>query len=120
MEVLKFYENIDNEERVYRKNGKDLYKRTIDHYNSKGYKLYYYKNFELIEIPSVRRDGLLGKFKWNDNWGTIIFFLNDPEYNQAMKIINKSKELYDQHIKSANTISKIPLSSIYHDILQLK
>lgn len=52
-------------------------------------------------------------------WGNIIFFLNDEEYENAMKTANKAKELYDKHIEAAKTVSEIPLSHIYYDILKL-
>lgn len=121
MEILKFNENINSTDRVYKKHGKPLYKRIIDYYNSKGYKLYYYDNekFKLIEILSTRKDGQMGRFRWKSDWGEFIFFLNDDEYNEAIKTIKTSKDLYDKHIESAKTISKIPLSNIYHNILKI-
>lgn len=122
MEILKFNENIINtEDRVFKKFGKDLYKRTIDSYKSKGYTLYYYDrdNFELIEIPSVRKDGITGRFKWKVIWGEIIFFLNDEEYNDSMKVIKTSKDLHDKYLEQAKNVADMPMSTIYYNVLKI-
>ena len=60
---------------------------------------------------------------WGDEWDIWngqVFFLNEKEYDHAMKVINKSKELHDQLLEQAKTVSELPLSSIYHDILKIK
>jgi len=117
MEILKFNENIHSD-KVFFVHREPIYQRIIDYNNSQGYKLYYYENFKLIEIESVGR--MEKRIKWKAIWGDMVFFLNDSEYEQAMKVINTSKDLYDKHIKSANTVAKMPLSNIYHNILKIK
>lgn len=116
MEIKKFNANAaSSKDKVYTIHGKPIRQMNIDSYNSQGYKLYYYSDFQLIEITS-----LIGvKFNWKDAWGEIIFFLNDEEYDNAMKSILKSKELYDAHLRSAKLIAELPMSHIYHDILKL-
>jgi len=121
MNILKLYENLSKEDRVFKKHGKDLYKRIIDSYKSKGYTLYYYDDdtFKLIEIPAVRNDGQTGKFKWKGIWGELIFFLDDDEYDETMKFINITKKTHDKHIESARLLKKLPMSHIYYDILKI-
>ena len=121
MEILKFNENVISEDRVFHKYTKNaLYQRHITYYNSIGYKLYYYKNFNLIEITKVTNSSSNTWGKNWDVWGDMIFFLNDEEYKNSMKLINKSKELYDAHLKQIGNIKKMPMAYIYHDILKLK
>ena len=117
MKVQRFNVNLaTNKDKVYTIHGrKPLRQMVINSYNSQGYKLYYYNNFELIEITSLA--GVQNN--WKNTWGEIIFFLNEEEHASAIKIANKSKELYDKHIESANTISKLPLSYIYDNVLKL-
>ena len=81
------------------------YQRIVDSYNSQGYKLYYYKDFNLIEITNVKVE------KWS-TWGKQIFFLSQPEYERSMKGMNIQKELYDRHIEAANLVAQLPLSTI--------
>jgi len=108
MEIKKFSaEEQTGKDRIYRQYGKKIYQRIIDSYNSQGYKLYYCKDFNLIEITSVKMEN------WK-TWGEYIFFLNESEYQQSMKVINNSKELYDKYIEAANTVSELPLSTIFH------
>ena len=114
MEILKFNESISAEDRTFKIHGKPLRQMVIDSYNRQGYKLYYYTDFQLIEIKKATFRNI-----WNNAWGNIIFFLNDSEYDEAMKSINKSKEFYDAHLKAAETVAELPLSSIYYDILKL-
>jgi len=113
MEVLKFNENIKITDRSFYEHGKSIHNRTIIYYNSLGYKLYYYKNFDLIEITSVRKNSI-----WKKEWGKLIFFLNDAEYNDVIKMNMKCKELYDMHLKQAELEAEMPISYIYYDILK--
>ena len=129
MEVLKFNENmIPTEDRVFRKFDKTIKNRHLTYYKSKGYRLYYYSDFNLIEIPKLvdYNDKTPNKFydspwgkKW-DKWGEMIFFLDDSEYENSKRKIDISKELYDKYIENANNISKYPMSYIYHNVLKLK
>lgn len=123
MNILKFNENLNTEKRVFKKYDRDIKQYLIDSFNNKGYKLYYYKDFNLIEITKVKNNtNKTVNSPWGeewDKWSDIIFFLNDTEYENAMKLIKTSKELYDQHIESANKIAQMPMSHIYHNILKL-
>jgi hypothetical protein len=103
-------------DKIFYQYGNKIYQGMVDSYNAQGYKLYYYKNFELIEILSVRKE------KWNlwCNQNFFIFFLNDAEYKLAMKGIGTSKALYDSHIEAANIVAQVPISVIYHNILKVK
>ena len=97
-------------ERVFRIS-ENLTEKIIDSYNLQGFKLYYYKeNFELIEI--LKFD------KWEKEWG-IVFFLNDNEFKLSTKMINKCKDIYDNHMNTADAVTKVPLSLIYHNILKV-
>lgn len=112
--------------------GKDRYFRKysvikqyqIDSFNQQGYKLYYYKDFQLIEIQNINEEKKKIKNKtWGDtwdNWGEEIFVLNQQEYDLAMKGIKSSKELYDAHIEAAKTVAQVPMSAIYYNILKVK
>ena len=114
MEIQRFdATQTSGKDRIFHQYGKKIYQRILNSYNSQGYKLYYYKNFELIEILSVAKEN------WN-LWGNQIFFLNDTEYQTAMKGIGTSKALYDKHIEAANTVAQFPMSVIYHNILKVK
>ena len=116
MEIKKFNANAaSSNDKVYTIHGTPIRQRIVDSYNSQGYKLYYYKDFELIEINS-----LIGvKYDWKDAWGEMVFFLNQEEYEKTMKLIRTSKELYDQYLKQAETVAELPMSHIYHDVLKL-
>ena len=116
MEIRKFNaDSTNNNDKVYTIHGRmPLRQMVIDSYNKQGYKLYYYSDFKLIEITKATFRNV-----WKDAWGNIIFFLNDSEYDDAMKSINKSKELYDAHLKSAEIVAELPMSHIYHNILKL-
>jgi hypothetical protein len=116
MKIERFNENIDSKDRIFIIHGKPLRQMIVNSYNTQGYKLYYYNDFKLIEILSVNGRNLHREPTWEKYWGEMIFFLNEEEYDNAMKLINKSKELYDQYIKQADTVAKLPLSYIY-DIL---
>lgn len=114
MEIKKFSASQQSgKDKIYHKYGKRIYQRILDSFNSEGYKLYYYRDFNLIEIISLK------KLNWNI-WGNDIFFLNESEYQIAMNTINKSKELYDKYLEQAETISKLPLSTIVHEILKIE
>lgn len=117
MKIEKFNESLSAQERVFKFNGKPLRQMIIDSYNKQGYKLYYYYGFQLIEIESIR--GKIDRTNWKKDWGTIVFFLNESEYNAALKLINKSKELYDLYLKNAKHAAELPLSHIYYSILKL-
>lgn len=95
----------------------------IDSYNQQGYKLYYYKDFDLIEINDIKKEERKIKNKtWGgtwDIWGDQIFFLNQEEYDLAMRGIKSSKDLYDKHIEAANLLKQVPMSAIYHNILKV-
>jgi hypothetical protein len=113
MEILKFNENIAPSDRMFFEfKGKEIRQMVIDSYNSKGYKLYYYSDFKLTEIVTVKYRN------WKKEWGEYIFFLNENEYDNAMKVINISKELYDAYMKQIETTKEMPLSHIYHNILK--
>jgi hypothetical protein len=113
MEILKFNENIAPSDRMFFEfKGKDIRQMVVDSYNSKGYKLYYYSDFKLTEITTVKN------IKWKKEWGEFIFFLNQNEYDNAMSVINKSKELYDAYMKQIENVKQMPLSHIYHDTLK--
>ena len=125
MEIQRFdAKNSDGKDRYFMPYGKKLYQRTIDSFNEQGYKLYYYKDFNLNEIKSIDKAiKKANKMPWGDEWDIWngqVFFLNEKEYDHAMKVINKSKELHDQLLEQAKTVSELPLSSIYHDILKIK
>jgi hypothetical protein len=85
--------------------------------------LYYYKDFKLHEIEKVSdfKSGVSNNpfgVEWN-KWGDMVFFLNEEEYNKAMKLINTSKELYDSYMKQAETVKELPLSHIFYDVLKM-
>ena len=54
MKIEKFNENLSAQERVFKINGKPLRQMIITSYNNQGYKLYYYKDFQLTEITSIK------------------------------------------------------------------
>lgn len=125
MEVLKFNENVEpTEDRVFKKFDKALKKRHLSYYNSKGYKLYYYNDFNLIEITKlIDHNVKTPSSPWGkawDKWGDMVFFLDDSEYENSKVVIDKSKELYDKYIENANNIEKYPMSYIYYGVLKLK
>ena len=106
MEIKKFNASqTAAHDRIFHEYGKKIYQRIVDSYNSQGYKLYYYKDFNLIEITNVKVE------KWS-TWGRQIFFLNQSEYEQSMKGMNIQKDLYDKYIEAANTVAQLPLSTI--------
>lgn len=117
MDIKKFGTEIGNDKIFLEHRGKEIRQMVIDKYNSLGYKLYYYKDFQLIEINKVVHSN--GRKTWGKDWSDFIFFLNNEEYEYAMKVILKSKELYDQLLEQAKTVAELPLSSIYYDILKL-
>jgi len=119
MDILKFNENLSVSDRSFHEHGKDINQRIVDTFNSKGYKLYYYKDFELIEIESIGRIKL-GRSNWKKEWGNLIFFLNDTEFVAADRVNKKCKELYDMHLKQAELETEMPMSYIYHNILKKK
>ena len=88
----------------------------IDSFNQQGYKLYYYKDFQLIEITNIKKEEAKIKNKiWGntwDIWGNQIFFLNQQEFDLATKGIKSSKDLYDKHIEAANTVAQVPMSAL--------
>lgn len=125
MEIQRFDANTTSgEDRFFRPYGKKLYQRHIDSFNEQGYKLYCYKDFKLIEITNLKEEKKKGdKIPWGDEWnvwGPQVFFLNDKEYEHAMKVTNKAKELHDKILEQAKTIAEIPLATIYSDILKIK
>lgn len=109
---MKNWEELLDENRVFKEFGnKKISQRIIDNFNSKGYKLYYYKNFELIEITNI-------KSKWETKWSSIIFFLNDEEVEKSKETVKLSKEIYNKYIEQSNLIAEYPLSFIYNTILK--
>lgn len=108
MEVQKFSTDFVKFYNKQRSQYQSINKKKLEYGNSIGYKLYYYKNFELFEITKIKY-----KNNWDDNWGDTIFFLNNNEFEYVNKLISKSKELYDEHIKGAKLIAKMPMSAIY-------
>ncbi len=110
MNIVKFNENI--KQKTFFENGKKVRNMLINSYNLQGYKLYYFENFNLIEITKVGDE-------WNKKWGKMIFFLDEDEYNDAMSIIEKNKVLYDKTIKQSELFLELHLSSIFYDILKL-
>lgn len=124
MKIDKFNEAFAaNDNRVFTPAGKKVHQYNIDFYNKEGYKLYYYKDFKLHEIEKVSdfKSGVSNNpfgVEWN-KWGDMVFFLNEEEYNKAMKLINTSKELYDSYMKQAETVKELPLSHIFYDVLKM-
>ena len=78
MEIQRFdAKNSDGKDRYFMPYGKKLYQRTIDSFNEQGYKLYYYKDFNLNEIKSIdkaikKQIKCLGVM--NGIYGTVKFF----------------------------------------------
>ena len=110
-----------NSEKIYTMYSKPIRQMVIDKFNKEGYKLYYYNDFQIIEITNIANaKSSTRNMTWLKNWGNFIFFLNDEEYALSLKKTNKCKELYDAYMKQAEQLIKLPESSIYYDILKMK
>lgn len=111
---IKKFDEIENKKDnvIYQHDIPYLQSHKINSMNSKGYKLYYYKNFDLIEIHISRNS------KWKSDYGDVIFYLNDEEYNKSIDIIKKSKDLYDKYIEQSKLMKELPVSKIIYDIVK--
>lgn len=122
MKIEKFNEVLSapKSEKVYTMYSDPIRQMVIDRFNKEGYKLYYYNNFQLIEITDLSKaKSSTRNSTWLKVWGNFIFFLNDKEYALALEKTNKCKELYDAYMKQAESVALLPESSIYYDILKL-
>jgi hypothetical protein len=133
MEVKKFNAlEKSGKDKIYQRGGKKISQRIIDSYNEQGYKLYYYDKdkFDLVEIERLKlstdkANAKARSIKSSDYldewsiWGEEIFFLNDEEYNKAMNIINKVKDITEKYYKQIENVSKLPMSTIMYEIIKI-
>jgi hypothetical protein len=96
----------------YHKNGlkTKLFQSIINNYNENGYKLFYYKDLNLIEITKESR--------WKSEWGNMIFFLNAEEESNVTRLIEKTKSIKEELLKQIKLTEQTPMSHIYHNILK--
>jgi predicted DNA-binding protein YlxM (UPF0122 family) len=105
-------------DKIYTEYSSPIRQMVIDRYNREGYKLYYYNDFQLIEITELSHSRTTNS-AWLKKWGNMIFFLNEKQHALAVKKTDKCKELYDAYIKQAESVALLPESAIYYDILQV-